>query len=112
MMPPAASSKVISAEITDKISLKMQQVNCYIYTLHYRQNYEFLISFTIISIRNHLASIFISRTVVQGAKILNFTLHHIISAFTFQLTDMPDSTENLKLDIKAEYEGVHEILLC
>jgi len=48
----------------------------------------------------------------EGAKILNFTLHHIISAFTFQLTDMPDSTENLKLDIKAEYEGVHEILLC
>ena len=38
----------------------------------------------------------------EGAKILNFTLHHIISAFTFQLTDMPDSTENLKLDIKAE----------
>ena len=29
------------------------------------QNYECLISFTIISIRNHLASIFISRTVVQ-----------------------------------------------
>lgn len=42
----------------------MQQVNV-IYTLHYKQNYEFLISFTIISIRNHLASIFISRTAVQ-----------------------------------------------
>ena len=95
-----------------------------IYTLHYKQNFEILISFTIISIRNHLASIFISRTVVQillqrdlimlttkatiaasritgsdnmktgispevrvtnsvffmfeGAKILNFKLHHIL----------------------------------
>ena len=96
----------------------------------------------------------------EGAKILNFTLHHIISAkgvtaakvrgrkyirnrgygggfktsvqatpptlvgvdapaeaevdygadaFTFQLTDIPDSTENLKLDIKAEYEAVHRV---
>ena len=35
----------------------MQQVNCYILHYHNRQNYEFLISFTIISIRNHLASI-------------------------------------------------------
>ena len=30
-------------------------------------------------------------------------------AFTFQLTDMPDSTVNLKLDIKAEYEAVHGV---
>ena len=45
----------------------------------------------------------------EGAKILNFKLHHIISAFTFQLTDMPYSTENLKLDNKAEYEAVHGV---